>query len=228
MARPRKHDGVVFRRKGTQFWWIRYRDHTGTRREEPTGTADWKEAQKKLRERLQARDDNVLEIVRKGEELTIQAVGGIVPGELLEAASAHAEDARSEHACHHAPAQGVRRSQTGGPVERRDRRLPALSAASACEAEDQGGNRRKGSAQTLHGSPGIARASAHPERRRSQEAVTGKPMLGCRVSSGGEGAVPTALRFMVGAAADRGGRPRAICATSSASSPRADSGSIRS
>jgi len=72
MARPRKHDGVVFRRTGTQFWWIRYRDRTGTRREEPAGTTDWKEAQKKLRERLQARDDNVLEIVRKGEELTLK------------------------------------------------------------------------------------------------------------------------------------------------------------
>ena len=72
MARPRKYDGHVFRRKGTQFWWIRYRDRTGTRRAEPTGTADWKEAQKKLRERLQARDENVLEIVRKGEELTFQ------------------------------------------------------------------------------------------------------------------------------------------------------------
>ena len=67
MARPRNHEGVVFRRKGTQFWWIRYRDLAGKRRDEPTGTADWKEAHKKLRERLQARDDNVLEIVRKGE-----------------------------------------------------------------------------------------------------------------------------------------------------------------
>jgi hypothetical protein len=50
MARPRKHDGVVFRRKGTQFWWIRYRDRTGTRFTEPTGTTDWKEAYKRLRE----------------------------------------------------------------------------------------------------------------------------------------------------------------------------------
>ena len=64
MARPRKHDGVVYRRTGTQFWWMRYYDRAGTRREEPTGTTDWKEAQQKLRERLQARDDNVLEIVR--------------------------------------------------------------------------------------------------------------------------------------------------------------------
>ena len=72
MARPRKHDGVVYRRTGTQLWWMRYWDRAGTRREEPTGTADWKEAHKKLRERLQARDDNVLEIVRKGEQLTFQ------------------------------------------------------------------------------------------------------------------------------------------------------------
>jgi integrase len=72
MARPRKHDGVVYRRKGTQFWWMRYWDGAGTRREEPTGTADWKEAQKKLRERLHARDDNVLEIVRRGEQLSFK------------------------------------------------------------------------------------------------------------------------------------------------------------
>lgn len=30
---------------------------------------DWQEAQRKLRERLQARDDNVLDVVRKGEQL---------------------------------------------------------------------------------------------------------------------------------------------------------------
>jgi integrase len=51
---------------------MRYWDRAGSRREEPTGTADWKEAHKKLRERLQARDDNVLDIVRKGEQLTFQ------------------------------------------------------------------------------------------------------------------------------------------------------------
>jgi integrase len=51
---------------------MRYWDRAGIRREEPTGTADWKEAQKKLRERLQARDDNVLEIVRKGEQLSFK------------------------------------------------------------------------------------------------------------------------------------------------------------
>jgi len=72
MARPRRLDGVVYRRRDTQLWWIRYWDLTGTRRQEPTRTADWKEAQKKLRERLQARDDRVLEIVHKGEHTTFR------------------------------------------------------------------------------------------------------------------------------------------------------------
>ena len=45
------------------------RDRSGIRHQEPTGTANWQEAQRKLRERLQARDDNILEIVRRGEQL---------------------------------------------------------------------------------------------------------------------------------------------------------------
>ena len=61
---------TVFRRKGTKFWWMRYRERDGTRRRESTFTEDWHEAQKKLRERLQARDGNILQVVRKGENLT--------------------------------------------------------------------------------------------------------------------------------------------------------------
>ena len=70
MSRPVVHDGVVFRRKGTKFWWMRYRERDGTRRRESTFTEDWNEANKKLRERLQARDGNILQVVRKGENLT--------------------------------------------------------------------------------------------------------------------------------------------------------------
>jgi integrase len=46
-----------------------YRDRSGKRIRESTNTDDWQEAQRKLRERLQARDDRVLEVVRKGEQL---------------------------------------------------------------------------------------------------------------------------------------------------------------
>ena len=71
MARPKRHDGVVFRRKGSKLWWMRYCDRTGQRHRESTLTENWQEAQKRLRERLLARDDNVLEVVRKGEGLTL-------------------------------------------------------------------------------------------------------------------------------------------------------------
>jgi integrase len=70
MPRARKYDGVVYRRTGTEIWWIRYRDRKGIARRESSQTADWEEANKKLRERLLARDANLLEVVRKGETLT--------------------------------------------------------------------------------------------------------------------------------------------------------------
>src|ERR1700722_5693371 len=72
MSRPIEHDGVVFRRKGTKFWWMYYRERDGTRRKESTFTEDWNEANQKLRERLQARDGNILRVVRKGESLTFE------------------------------------------------------------------------------------------------------------------------------------------------------------
>ena len=69
MARPIRHDGVVFRRQGSNAWWMRYRDRDGTRRWESTNATDGSEAQKRLRERLQQRDANILDIVRKGKAL---------------------------------------------------------------------------------------------------------------------------------------------------------------
>ena len=67
MARPLEQDGAVYRRRDTNLWWMRYRDRAGILRKESTGVKDWQAAQRKLRDRLQARDGNVLDIVRKGE-----------------------------------------------------------------------------------------------------------------------------------------------------------------
>ena len=205
MARPRKHDGVVYRRKGTQFWWMRYWDRAGIRREEPTGTADWKEAQKKLRERLQARDDNVLEIVRKGEELAFKQWAEL----FLENYSKPPLRSPKTYETHVRAVKHLVKAfgdqQADRSDERRDRRLLAISVASTREMEDQGGHHRKGSAEAVDGSPGTARASAHPERRGPQEAVAVESVLGRRVPCRGERVVPTALRVVVGAAADRGG-----------------------
>jgi integrase len=70
MSRPVEHDGVVYRREGSKFWWICYRDRTGSRQRESSFTEDWQQAHKMLRTRLEARDGNVLQIVRKGESLS--------------------------------------------------------------------------------------------------------------------------------------------------------------
>jgi len=70
MSRPREHDGVVYRRRGSNFWWMSYRDLTGKRLRESTFTQDWQEAHKVLRTRLEARDNHTLQIIRNGESLT--------------------------------------------------------------------------------------------------------------------------------------------------------------
>ena len=70
MARPRKHDGVVYRRRDSNIWWMRYRDRDGSRHLESTNTVDWSEAQQQLRARLDARDNNSLSTLRKGKQIT--------------------------------------------------------------------------------------------------------------------------------------------------------------
>ncbi len=69
MPKPRKQDGVVYSRKDGKILWIRYRDRNGKPCRESTQTEDWQEANRKLRERLLARDGNLLEVIRKGEAL---------------------------------------------------------------------------------------------------------------------------------------------------------------
>jgi integrase len=69
LARPSKDDGSIYPRKDGKVLWMVYRDRSGKRIRESTFTEDWQEAQRKLRERLQARDDKILDVVRKGEHL---------------------------------------------------------------------------------------------------------------------------------------------------------------
>lgn len=69
MARPIKHDGGLYKREGSKIWWVRYRDKNGTRQRESTLTDNWEEAQRFLRERLQARDNNTLPALRRGQNL---------------------------------------------------------------------------------------------------------------------------------------------------------------
>ena len=69
MARKPGRDGGIYSRPDTKMWWMWYRDRSGKRQFESTGTEDWAQAHQRLRQRLQARDENTLEVLRKGEQL---------------------------------------------------------------------------------------------------------------------------------------------------------------
>ena len=93
MPRSRVHDGVVFfrieRKAGSGGFGTR--DRNGKRCRESTGTEDWQEANRKLRERLHARDGNLLDVIRKGESLGFKN-GWILSRELFEATDSRPKD----------------------------------------------------------------------------------------------------------------------------------------
>ena len=69
-GRPRKAEGTVYPRKKSVFWWVRYRNREGEIVKESTGTQNREEAERFLRERLDARDDGTLPILLASKTLT--------------------------------------------------------------------------------------------------------------------------------------------------------------
>jgi hypothetical protein len=70
MSRPRKMGGTVYPRKDSAFWWITYRNREGQVVQESTGTTDRQEAERFLRQRLDARDEGVLPTILASKNLT--------------------------------------------------------------------------------------------------------------------------------------------------------------
>lgn len=68
-GRPR-NNGQVYRRPNTAVLWVRYRDRGGRITRESSGTADWNEAERFLRDRLDARDDGKLATVLSSKNVT--------------------------------------------------------------------------------------------------------------------------------------------------------------
>lgn len=69
-GRPRKGEGMVYPREGSQFWQVWYRDQKGEIQRESTGTTDRQEAERFLRDRLDARDEGRLPTLLKSKSLT--------------------------------------------------------------------------------------------------------------------------------------------------------------
>ena len=68
-GRPR-NNGQVYRRPNTAILWMRYRDRGGEIKRESAGTADWNEAERFLRDRLDARDEGSLATVLASKTVT--------------------------------------------------------------------------------------------------------------------------------------------------------------
>ena len=183
MARPSKHDGVVYQREDSNSLVDALPGPSGQRRRESTNTEDWQEAQRKLRERLQARDENTLEVVRKGEQL-LSTIGRTffwrtTPSRRFAQPKTHeANDGALKHL-------EDRRSEDGSwPISTptRSRSIFVGGSSSGPGARRRVGFRELGSVEADNGSSGVSGASADAQCRREEEALSGQSLCGCRVS----------------------------------------------
>jgi len=69
-GRRRKTDGTLYLRKNSVFWWARYRSREGQIVKESTRTTDREEAERFLRERLEAKYDGTLPTILSSKNLT--------------------------------------------------------------------------------------------------------------------------------------------------------------
>ena len=157
MARPKKHDGVLYRRG--RFWWMRYRDRDGTRHLESTETTDWQEAQTRLRERLQARDENLLAVVRRGRQLTFNEWADF----FLEHYSQPPFRSRNTHAANQNALKQLKPvfgAQTLSAIGAEDVRGVLAPAASATEAgQDTAGVSGARTGEAGDRAPGVSRVA---------------------------------------------------------------------
>jgi len=69
-GRRRKTDGTLYLRENSVFWWARYRSREGQIVKESTRTTDREEAERFLRERLDAKYDGTLPTILSSKNLT--------------------------------------------------------------------------------------------------------------------------------------------------------------
>jgi integrase len=68
-GRPSKKDGCVYKRENSEIWQVRYKDRKGDMVRESSRTIDRQEAERFLRDRLDARDEGRLSILLESKQL---------------------------------------------------------------------------------------------------------------------------------------------------------------
>ena len=171
----------------------------GCRRLESTHTEDWQEAQRKLRERLQARDNNTLHIVHKGEQIDFMNGWSFSWRTTPNRQFAQLRHTRLIRAVEHLkPTFGAMRLERSMRPDRAHLRTSAstprsVAGAGVCRKESSSRLRCTRSSGCFVGFSACSK----------EEASARKSLRRDRVSGEGEGSVPAALHDMVGAAEDR-------------------------
>src|SRR3984885_10951206 len=69
-GRPPKHGGTVYKRNDSDVWQVRYKDQKGEMIRESAATTDREQAERFLRDRLDARDEGRLSVLLHSKQLT--------------------------------------------------------------------------------------------------------------------------------------------------------------
>ncbi len=69
-GRPPKHGGTVYKRNDSDIWQVRYKDQKGEMIRESAATTDREQAERFLRDRLDARDEGRLSVLLGSKRLT--------------------------------------------------------------------------------------------------------------------------------------------------------------
>jgi integrase len=168
----------------SKIWWMRYRDKDGVRQRESTLAEDWDEAQKRLRERLQARDNNTLPALRRGQDLTF----GEWSDFYLENFSRPPFRAQKTHEVNQRALKHLRKMFENtklAELTADDIEMYLRGRLKQGAGEDEGRIRREASAEGNDSAPGITSDAAHVERGRAQEVPVCESMRGRRVSGAG-------------------------------------------
>ena len=69
-GRPSKSGGAIYKRKNSEIWQVRYKDQKGETIRESAVTTDRQQAERFLRDRLDARDEGRLSTLLQSKQLT--------------------------------------------------------------------------------------------------------------------------------------------------------------
>ena len=176
MSRPIEHDGVVYRREGTKFWWMCYRERNGNRQRESTFTEDWQEAHKSYARGFEARDGNILQVVRKGENLNFGEWADFFLENYSKPPVRQPGTHKANLRCvqHLKKAFATRRLVDVGLTRSSTTFVIGFVSGSGSKLSE--GYLEQGTIKTNHCSSGIPGASTDVERGRSKEAADIEPM----------------------------------------------------